>query len=439
MTTPIVIKTGVQGPQGIQGPAGPAGPQGPQGDPGLSGAAGAPGAAGSAGPAGPSGPAGPAGAAGPAGPDGPQGPQGIQGEQGDPGGITAHNDATNRDASDAHPLAAISGLTDGTGDLAIKSLTLADSLTWGTKWGTAVGLGLPVGYDIPTAGNGALFLWLKNTDTAAITPGLYARHGNIITDLVTGSQVGDVTLDAYVPKYAGTVAQFAADYFTGVTEEDPPVFITAGGLKYLQTQSLTPSPESYTVIYSLTTLTKTHAYTIGSWLNISGVNISPVGTSNTTVLMLKNNEIGNQCRVGLIRTSANPENLTLEVRLYNGTLLQLPLNGTNGTDNILVADMLDPQYVSLVITETHIYVYINGLNPLNNIDYAWGATSQFHIANGAIVLAVDGASKTFADWDTATAGSIGVQINSSVATVAGELSQNPWQYKSFMIIDEGAY
>lgn len=67
MTTPIVIRTGFQGPAGVQGPQGPAGPQGPQGNPGAQGDQG------------------PAGPAGPQGIQGPAGPQGIQGIQGEPG------------------------------------------------------------------------------------------------------------------------------------------------------------------------------------------------------------------------------------------------------------------------------------------------------------------------------------------------------------------
>lgn len=76
--TPIIIKTGVQGPQGIQGPAGVIGPAGPQGDPGVSDIPG---------PAGPTGLQGPQGVPGPTGADGATGPQGPQGEQG-PAGAT---------------------------------------------------------------------------------------------------------------------------------------------------------------------------------------------------------------------------------------------------------------------------------------------------------------------------------------------------------------
>jgi hypothetical protein len=134
MTTYIVTQ-GIQGPEGAQGATGPAGATGADSTvPGPTGAQGATGA----GATGPQGPTGPEGATGPqgasgvgaqgftgpqgatgasgenglAGPTGATGPQGATGPAGTVGSVPDHNDTTNRDAVDAHPISAITGLQD---------------------------------------------------------------------------------------------------------------------------------------------------------------------------------------------------------------------------------------------------------------------------------------------------------------------------------------
>lgn len=154
----------LKGPKGDTGDTGPKGDKGDKGDTGATGAAGPQGPQGIQGPAGATGPQGPTGAAGPTGPQGPKGPQGDPGEgipdggtpgqvltktasgtawqdpQGGGGGdevnlyagtnepsgaddgdlfvdygediVSEHNDLEGRDASGAHPMSAITGLSD---------------------------------------------------------------------------------------------------------------------------------------------------------------------------------------------------------------------------------------------------------------------------------------------------------------------------------------
>ena len=116
---------GVPGPPGPQGPPGDPGPQGEQGPKGDPGPQGEPGPAGPAGEQGPTGEPGPVGEAGPGLPPGGKTGQipakaseaDYDVEWADPpagggGGTADHTQLANRDASDQHPIGAITGLQE---------------------------------------------------------------------------------------------------------------------------------------------------------------------------------------------------------------------------------------------------------------------------------------------------------------------------------------
>lgn len=76
-----------------------------------------------------------------------------------------------------------SELSAGTKDLNINSLSVGEGITYGTKYGTNIGLSLPSGNDIPPQylGN-CLFSWKNNTTTAG-NSALYIKNGYSITNI----------------------------------------------------------------------------------------------------------------------------------------------------------------------------------------------------------------------------------------------------------------